>query len=125
MESKLVTVFGGSGFVGRHTVRALAKAGWRIRVAVRYPNQAFFLRPTGTVGQIAPLKCDVTDPEQVAAAVTGADAVVNLTGILVPRGQSFADVHADGARNIAEAAARAGAGALVHVSAIGADSESA
>ena len=125
MESKLVTVFGGSGFVGRHTVRALAKAGWRIRVAVRYPNQAFFLRPAGTVGQIAPLKWDVTDPEQVAAAVEGADAVVNLTGILVPRGQSFADVHADGARNIAEAAARAGASALVHVSAIGADSESA
>jgi uncharacterized protein YbjT (DUF2867 family) len=124
METRLVTIFGGSGFVGRHTVRALAKAGWRIRVAVRYPNQAFFLKPAGTVGQIAPLKCDVTDPDQVAAAVHGADAVVNLCGLLVPRGQGFEDVHCDGARNIAQAAARAGVKALVHVSAIGADSES-
>jgi NADH dehydrogenase len=125
METKLVTIFGGSGFVGRHTVRALAKAGWRIRVCVRYPNQAFFLRPAGTVGQIAPLKCDVTDPDQVARVTAGADAVINLTGILVSRGQSFDEVHAEGARNIAEAAAQAGVGALVHVSAIGADSESA
>ena len=66
MDSRLVTIFGGSGFLGRHTVRALARAGWRIRVAVRYPNQAFFLKPAGTVGQIAPLKCDITDPDQVA-----------------------------------------------------------
>ena len=124
MESKLVTIFGGSGFLGRHTVRALAKAGWRIRVAVRYPNQAFFLKPAGTVGQIAPLKCDITDPDQVAAAVHGADAVVNLCGLLVPRGQDFEEVHFDGAQNIAEAAARAGVKALVHVSAIGADTES-
>jgi uncharacterized protein YbjT (DUF2867 family) len=124
MESKLVTVFGGSGFVGRHTVRALAQAGWRIRVCIRQPHQAFFLTPAGTVGQIAPLKCDVTDPDQVAAATAGADAVVNLTGILLPRGQGFDDVHAAGAQNIAEAAARAGVKALVHVSAIGADSES-
>jgi uncharacterized protein YbjT (DUF2867 family) len=125
METKLVTVFGGSGFVGRHTVRALAKAGWRIRVGVREPNQAFFLKPAGTVGQIAPLKCDVTDAGQVAAAVQGADAVVNLTGILSPAGgYGFDDIHIDGAQNIAEAAARAGVKSLVHVSAIGADSES-
>ena len=125
MESKLVTVFGGSGFVGRHTVRALAKAGWRIRVCVREPNQAFFLRPFGTVGQIAPLKCDVTDADQVAAATAGADAVINLTGILSPGGgQGFDDVHVDGAKNIAEAATQAGVKCLVHDSAIGADSES-
>ena len=124
MDSKLVTIFGGSGFVGRQTVRALAKAGWRIRVAVRYPNMTFFLKPAGTVGQIAAIKCDVTDPDQVAAALAGADAVVNLAGILFPRGQSFEDVHADGAGNVAEAAAKAGVKALVHVSAIGADSES-
>jgi NADH dehydrogenase len=125
MDSKLVTVFGGSGFLGRQTVRALAKAGWRIRVAVRHPNMSFFLNPTGTVGQIAAVKCDVTDPAQVAAALAGADAVVNLTGILYPAGgQNFEEVHAEGAGNIAEAAARAGVKALVHVSAIGADSDS-
>ena len=124
METKLVTIFGGSGFLGRHTVRALARAGWRIRVAVRHPNMAFFLKPAGTVGQIAPIKCDVSDPEQVAAAIAGASAVVNLTGILYPHGQSFEEVHCDGAQNIAQAAARAGVNTLVHVSAIGADSES-
>lgn len=124
MDNKLVTIFGGSGFLGRQTVRALAKAGWRIRVAVRHPNMSFYLKPTGTVGQIVAVKCDVTDPDQVAAALHGAEAVVNLAGILFPRGQSFEEVHADGAGNVAEAAAKAGVKALVHVSAIGADSES-
>ena len=125
MDSKLVTIFGGSGFLGRQTVRALAKAGWRIRVAVRHPNMTFFLKPTGAVGQIAAVKCDVTDPQQVAAALAGADAAVNLTGILYSGGgQNFEEVHADGAGHIAEAAAKAGVKALVHVSAIGADSES-
>ena len=124
MNAKLVTVFGGSGFLGRHVVRALARAHWRIRVAVPHPNMAFFLRPMGSVGQIAPLKCDVRNAEQVAAAVAGTDAVVNLAGILVPRGQSFADVHVAGAANIARAAAEAGVAALVHVSALGADAGS-
>jgi len=124
MQTRLVTVFGGSGFLGRHTVRAMARAGWRIRVAVRQPNMAFFLKPAGTVGQIATLQCDVADADQVLGAVTGADAVINLTGILYPSGQSFEEVHCEGAENIAKAAARAGVSAMVHISAIGADSES-
>lgn len=124
MEARQVTVFGGSGFLGRHVVRALAKKGWRIKVATRHPNRAFFLRPSGQVGQIGFVKCDVAEPEDVAKALLGSHAAVNLTGILFQRGQSFEAVHADGAKNIAEAAARLGLRALVHVSALGADSES-
>jgi uncharacterized protein YbjT (DUF2867 family) len=124
MNTNLVTVFGGSGFLGRHTVRALARAGWRIKVATRNPNRGFFLRPLGTVGQIDFVKCDVTDAESVAHAMLGANAVINLTGILFAKGQTFEDVQAEGAANIAGAAAAAGIGALVHVSAIGADAES-
>lgn len=124
MNTNLVTVFGGSGFLGRHTVRALARAGWRIRVAVRHPNSAFFLRPLGSVGQIDIIKCDVTDAEAVTRAVQGAKAVVNLCGILFQSGQTFEEVQADGAAHVAQAAAAAGVEALVHVSALGADSES-
>jgi uncharacterized protein YbjT (DUF2867 family) len=124
MNTNLVTVFGGSGFLGRHTVRALARAGWRIKVATRHPNRAFFLRPLGTVGQIDFVKCDVADADSVAHAVMGSSAVINLTGILFQSGQTFADVQAEGAAHIAQAAAAAGVGALVHVSAIGADSDS-
>jgi len=124
MNTNLVTVFGGSGFLGRHTVRALARAGWRIKVATRHPARGFFLRPLGTVGQIDFVKCDVSDAESVAHAVMGSSAVINLTGILFQKGQTFADVQAEGADNIAQAAARAGVRALVHVSAIGADLES-
>ncbi len=123
MHTQLVTVFGGSGFLGRHTVRALAQAGWRIRVAVRHPNMAFFLRPLGSVGQIDIVKCDITDPDQVARALQGAKAAVNLCGILFQSGQSFEEVQADGAAHVAQAAA-AGVEALVHVSALGADTES-
>ena len=125
MESKLVTIFGGTGFLGRHTVRALAKAGWRIKVAARRPARGFFLRPLGQVGQIDFVKCDVADKDQVAAALAGSDAVVNLCGILFQRGQSFEDVQANGAGNVAEAAAAAGVRAMVQVSAIGADAQSA
>ncbi len=124
MQNKLVTIFGGTGFLGRHAVRALAKAGWRIKVASRHPASGFFLRPLGTVGQIDFVKCDIADREQVAAALAGSDAVVNLCGILFQRGQSFDDVQAQGAGNVAEAAAAAGVRALVHVSAIGADKDS-
>lgn len=124
MNSKLVTIFGGSGFLGRHTVRALAKAGWRIKVATRHPARGFFLRPLGSVGQIGFVKCDVSDADSVAQAVAGAQAVINLTGILFEKGQTFEDVQAMGAAHIAQAAAAARVSALVHVSAIGADLES-
>ena len=124
MNNNLVTVFGGSGFLGRHAVRALARAGWRIKIATRHPNRAFFLRPLGTVGQIDFVKCDVADAESVAAAVMGSQAVINLTGILFQKGQSFEDVQAQGAGNVARAAAAAGVAKLVHVSAIGADADS-
>jgi uncharacterized protein YbjT (DUF2867 family) len=126
MSSSLVTVFGGTGFLGRHTVRALAKAGHRIRVAVRYPNQGFFLPPSGTVGQIAVVRCNIREADDVRAAVQGADAVVNLTGLLYERGeQSFEAVHVDAAGAVAKAAKEAGAKSLVHVSAIGAAKDAA
>lgn len=124
MKNRTVTVIGATGFLGRHTVRALAKAGWRIKAASRHPARGFFLRPLGSVGQIELVKCDVTDADSVRAAIRGSDAAVNLTGILFERGQSFEDVQAAGAANVAEAAAAAGISALVHVSAIGADRHS-
>ena len=124
MQAKQITIFGGSGFLGRHAVRALAKSGWRIKVACRHPNRAFFLRPLGQVGQIALIKCDITDPEQVLAALHGSEAAINLPGLLYPRGQSFEDVHVAGAAHVAQAAAHLGIRALIHVSAIGAGTES-
>jgi NADH dehydrogenase len=125
MSKPLVTVFGGSGFLGRHVVRALAKAGWRIRVAVRRPNSAYFLVPMGVVGQIQPFRCNVRDADQVAAALAGADAAVNLAGILYQKGaQSFNAIHVEAAETVARAAAEAHVKTLVHVSAIGADAES-
>lgn len=106
---QLVTVFGGSGFVGRHVVRALVKRGYRVRVAVRRPDLANFLQPIGTVGQIHAVQANLRYPASVAAAVKGADAVVNLVGIMQEQGrQSFAAVQANGARAIAQASAAAG-----------------
>jgi NADH dehydrogenase len=123
--TSLVTVFGGSGFLGRHTIRALAKAGYRIRVGVRHPNLGNFLLPMGSVGQIQVVKTNIDDPDQVAAAVRGADIVVNLVGILYQSGhQRFEALHAEAAGTIAQAAKSAGAHSLVHVSSIGADKES-
>ena len=81
MEARQITIFGGSGFLGRYVVRALAKKGWRIKVATRRPNRAFFLRPMGQVGQIGFIKCDVADAGQISHAMAGSHAVVNLTGI--------------------------------------------
>ena len=118
----LVTVFGGSGFVGTQVVRALAKKGWRVRVACRRPQRAYDLVPFGDVGQIQLKRADVTDRASVERAVEGASAVINLVGILYATpGRGFQAVHVDGARNVAEAAAAAGAKRLVQMSAIGAD----
>jgi uncharacterized protein YbjT (DUF2867 family) len=119
-SQQLVTVFGGSGFVGRHVVRALVKRGYRVRVAVRRPDLAGFLQPLGTVGQIHAVQANLRYPDSVAAAVKGAAAVVNLVGILQEGGrQSFTGVQANGARAVAQACAVAGISRLVHVSAIG------
>lgn len=118
----LVTVFGGSGFVGRHTVRALARRGHRIRAAVRRPDLAGHLQPMGVVGQIHAVQANLRFPESVRHAVTGAEAVVNAVGILAPSGrQTFDALHVEGARLVAKAAKAAGVKRLVHVSAIGAD----
>ena len=123
---QLVTVFGGSGFVGRHVVRALVKRGYRVRVAVRRPDLAGFLQPLGTVGQIHAVQANLRYPDSVSAAIRGADAVVNLVGILQESGrQSFSGVQANGARAIAQACAALGVTRLVQVSAIGADAGSA
>ena len=115
MNNSLITVFGGTGFLGRHTVRALARAGYRIRVAVRYPNDGFFLRPMGHVGQIDIVKCNVRNADQIAAAVHGASGVVNLVGILFQRGrQRFEAVHVGAAAAISKAAREAGATRSLH-----------
>jgi NADH dehydrogenase len=123
---RVVTVFGGSGFVGRYVVRALARDGWRVRIACRRPDLAFHLQPAGRVGQIMAVQANIRHPESVAAALRGASAVVNLVGILSESGaQKFAKVQAEGARAIAEAAKAAGIDNVVHISAIGADPASA
>lgn len=123
-EERLVTVFGGSGFIGRHVVRALARRGWRIRVAVRRPDLAFHLQPLGRVGQIHAVQANLRFPDSVARAAEGADAIVNLVGILYETGrQRFAAIQAEGAATVAETAAKIGA-RLVHGSAIGADPNS-
>lgn len=124
-DSKLVTVFGGSGFLGRHTVWALAQAGYRVRAAVRRPELAGFLRSYGLVGQIHPIQANIRDDVSVRQAIVGADAVVNLIGILAPTGkQTFQAVQAEGAARVARIAANNGVGRFVHVSAIGADRNS-
>jgi uncharacterized protein YbjT (DUF2867 family) len=117
----LITVFGGSGFLGRHVVRALANRGYRIRVAVRRPELSGFLRPMGRVGQINAVQANLRFPQSIAVALRDADIAVNLVGILFQRGkQRFDAVQAAGAEAVALAANSAGA-RLVHVSAIGAD----
>jgi uncharacterized protein YbjT (DUF2867 family) len=121
---KLVTVFGGSGFLGRHVVRALAVRHYRIRVAVRRPELTGHLQPLGRVGQIHAVQANLRFADSVEAAVRDADAVINLVGILYEKGrQRFDAVQAQGAETVARAAANAGA-SLVHVSAIGADENS-
>ena len=121
----LVTVFGGSGFIGAQAVRALAKRGHRVRVAVRRPGHAYRMRMLGDVGQIEVVQANVRAPASIARALQGAQGCVNLVGLLHEGGrQKFQSVHAMGARHIAEAAAAAGVERLAHVSAIGADAQS-
>ena len=122
--SQLVTIFGGSGFVGRYIARRMAKEGWRVRVAVRNVNEAMFVRPYGVVGQVEPVFCNIRDDASVAMVTDGADAVVNCVGVLDQVGKNtFAAVQAEGAERIARIAAAEGVGRVVHISAIGADAE--
>ncbi|MGB3336661.1 MAG: complex I NDUFA9 subunit family protein [Devosia sp.] len=122
LEPKLVTIFGGSGFVGSQIVQLLAKQGHRIRVAVRRPDVAGHTKMFGSVGQIQPIQANVRNAASVRRAVAGVDIVINLAGVGYSRGaQSFDAVHVDGALNVAEAARAAGASTLVHMSALGVD----
>ena len=121
MKDAIVTVFGGGGFVGRYTVQELLGAGARVRIAQRDPKRAWYLKPLGGLGQTQFIAADIRRRGSVERAVAGADAVVNLVGVL---GGDFQGMHVDGARQVAEAAAAAGVSSLVHVSAIGADPRS-
>ncbi|QEE37031.1 complex I NDUFA9 subunit family protein [Octadecabacter sp. SW4] len=123
--AKLVTIFGGSGFVGRYIARRMAKEGWRVRVAVRNPNEAMFVRTYGVVGQVEPVFCNIRDDASVRAVSQGADAVVNCVGVLDEVGKNTFDaVQADGAERVARIAAAEGITRMVQISAIGADAES-
>ncbi|UWQ04865.1 complex I NDUFA9 subunit family protein [Aliiroseovarius crassostreae] len=120
--SKLVTIYGGSGFVGRYVARRMAKQGWRVRVAVRRPNEALFVKPYGAVGQVEPMLCNIRDDNSVREVMQGADAVVNCVGILLPRGKNtFHQVHDIAAGRIAQIAAEEGVERLVHVSSLASD----
>jgi len=121
----LVTLFGGSGFIGGQTVRALARQGWRLRVAVRRPWEAYRLRMLGDVGQIEIVQANIRSPLSVDRALEGAEACVNAVGVLFEAArQKFQSLHVMGARNVAEAAARGGVTRFVQISALGADPES-
>ncbi len=122
--SKLVTIYGGSGFIGRYIARRMARQGWRVRVATRHPNEAIFVKPYGTVGQVEPVFCNIRDDASVRAAMSGADAVVNCVGTFDARGKNnFDAVQHEGAARIARVAAEESVAPLVHISAIGADPE--
>lgn len=120
--SKLVTIYGGSGFVGRYIARRMAKAGWRVRVAVRRPNEAMHVKPYGAVGQVEPVFCNIRDDASVRAVLAGADAVINCVGTFDRKGRnSFQAIQNEGATRIARIAAEEGVDHLVQISAIGAD----
>ena len=124
--SRLVTIYGGSGFLGRYVANRMARAGWRVRVAVRRPNEALFVRTYGVVGQVEPVLCNVRDDASVAAAMDGADAVVFSVGTFDKFGKNnFDAVQHEGAERVARLAADAGVARFVHISAIGADSKGA
>ncbi|MDE1151764.1 MAG: complex I NDUFA9 subunit family protein [Micavibrio sp.] len=120
LKTQVITVFGGTGFLGRHIIWQLAKTGATIRVATRNPHRAYFLRPAGTVGQIVPVGCNIHDDKSVATVMQGADFAINLVGILNEKGRStFKRVHVEAAARIAQQAKFANVKLLVHVSALG------
>ena len=126
MAPPTATIFGGSGFIGRYIVERLAKRGWIMRIAVRRPDQALFLKPLGDIAQIVPIGANIRHERSVAAAVQGVDTVINLVGILYESGpQRFNTVHIEGVRRLARAAAGAGVCRFLHLSALGADAQSA
>ncbi len=123
--SKLVTIYGGSGFLGRYIARRMAKEGWRVRVAVRRTNDALFVKPYGAVGQVEPVFCNIRDDASVRAMMLGADAVVNCVGTFDAGGKNnFTAIQSQGAARIARIAAELGVGAVVQISSIGASAES-
>lgn len=125
LSNGLVTIVGGSGFVGRYITQRMARRGWRVRVAVRRPNQALFVQTYGAVGQVRPVQCNIRDEESMRRVLKGSDAVVNCVGVLWEgRWNRFHSVHVEGAARVARIAAEEGARHLVHVSAIGADPDS-
>ena len=125
-QNALITVFGGTGFLGRHIVRRLSKAGYRLRIATRRPNEALFLKTNGRPGQIDIIQANIRNAASINDALDGADAVINAVGILYESGkQKFDAVQARGAALIADAAAKHGLTHMVHISAIGADADSA
>ena len=122
--TQLVTIFGGSGFVGRYIAQRMARAGWRVRVAVRRPNEAMFVKPYGTVGQVEPVLCNIRDDDSVRNAASGADAVINCVGTFDASGKNnFDAVQHEGAERIARIAREENVARMVHISAIGADTE--
>lgn len=123
--TKLVTIFGGSGFVGRQVARLMARDGWRVRIAVRRPDEAIFTRTYGVVGQVHPVFCNIRDEASVRAALSGADAAVNCVNILSPEGKSTFDaVFETGGELIARLSAEMGIARLVHISGLGIDPQS-
>lgn len=124
-KSKLVTIIGGSGFLGRYIARRMAKAGWRVRVAVRRPNDAVYVRTYGVVGQVEPVFCNIRDDDSVRAVIRGADATVNCVGTFERRGKNnFDAIQHEAAARVGRIASEEGVARLVHISAIGADTES-
>lgn len=123
--TNLVTIYGGSGFVGRYIAQQMAKQGWRVRVAVRRPNEALFVKPYGVVGQVEAVLCNIRDDDSVRAAMQGADAVVNCVGTFDAGGKNnFDAVQVQGAERVARLAAEQGVARMVHLSALGADENS-
>ncbi len=121
----IVTIFGGSGFVGRYIAQTMARQGWRVRVAVRRPNEAIFVKTYGVVGQVEPIQANVRDEASTEAAIAGSDAVVNCVAVLFELGkQTFDSLHIEGAERIARLSAKHNVKTLLHISALGADADS-